>query len=95
MTRQQWRALSLATASDDIVRGMTERPPGAKESVGEACGCGAALLPGGMNGRGTVDGSARALFERSENIPHRTSERAEGVQLSGTLTVTEPTSFHT
>jgi|GEM_PF-5934169 len=41
------RALSRATASDDIVRGTTERPQGAMESVGEGCGtvlCGPALV---------------------------------------------------
>jgi len=40
-----------------------------------------------MKGRGAVAGSARALSERSEDIPHRPRERGEGFQVSLAMVV--------
>jgi len=42
--------------------------------------CGVLCGPGGLKGRGVVASAARALSERSEDIPHSTRERAEGFQ---------------
>jgi len=47
-----------------------------------------------MNGRRTVGGTARALSEHREDIPHSTVERTEGVQCSTALAVPVSTSFH-
>jgi hypothetical protein len=41
-THGSWRAMSDRTGAN--ARGMTERPQGAKESVGEVCGCGAVAV---------------------------------------------------
>ena len=52
------------------------------ESAGEARGAVPRCSPGGSKGRDAVAGSARALSEHREDIPHRTRERGEGFQLS-------------
>jgi len=92
-----WRALSLALSSDIIVRGMSERAA-ASERIGWGGMWRGAVLwcgPGGRTGEARLSGSAWALSERREDIPHRSTQRAEGVQFSATLVVLRATSFRT